>query len=74
MAKKLVLKIYIDDLTGEVEEVACTKRFDAEGPLFKIDVLKESKMALEHIYKYERDKFLDELVIETGQDGKIAKA
>jgi len=62
MAKKIALKIYYDERSGEVNKIDCTKRFAEEGTLFKIDVLKDSIEMLENIYKYERNKlFKDEI-------------
>mgnify|MGYP005820607217 CR=1 FL=1 len=55
MAKKIALKIYFDEQTGEVDKIDCTKRFSEEGPLFRIDVLKDSIEALESIYNYEKE-------------------
>ena len=46
MAKKIAIKIYYDEFTGEVDKVECTKRFAEEGSLFKMDVIKDSLMAL----------------------------
>ena len=60
MAKKIALKVYFDDQTGEVEEIDCTKRFEEEGPLFKMDVIKDTIHALENIYQYERSRFFTE--------------
>ena len=60
MAKKIALKVYFDDLTGEVDEVAVTKRLEAEGPLFRMDVIKDTIIALENIYQYERSQFFME--------------
>ena len=60
MAKKLALRIYFDDETGEVDEIDSTKRFEEEGPLFRIDVIKDTIIALENIYQYERSKFFME--------------
>ena len=60
MAKRIALRIYFDEHTGEVEEVDCTKRFESEGPLFRIDVLKDAIIALENIYQYERSQFFME--------------
>ena len=57
MAKKIALKIYFDDLTGEVDEVKMTNRFDDEGVLFKLDVINDSIEALKQIYQLERSKF-----------------
>ena len=74
MSKKLALKIYVDEFTGEVTTVQPSKRFEKEGPLFKIDVLKDAVVALEHIYEFERHRFINEMVIGAGTDGKIAKA
>ena len=61
MAKKVALRIYFDEHTGEVEKVACTKRFENEGPLFRIDVLKDAIIALESIYEIEKHLFFKEL-------------
>ena len=57
MAKKLGYKIYFDDKSGEVCTVECTKRLAAEGPLFKLDVLKDTLAALEAIYNMELENF-----------------
>jgi len=57
MAKKIALRVYFDDQTGEVDEVASTKRFEDEGPLFRMDVIKDTIIALENIYQYERSRF-----------------
>ena len=54
------MTIYFDEYSGEVDEIATTKRFEAEGPLFRIDILKESIEALKSIYQYERSKFFNE--------------
>ena len=58
MANKIAIKIYFDDETGEVERVDCTKRFDNEGPLFKMDVLQDSIEALISIYHHEKSQLL----------------
>ena len=60
MAKKIAMKIYFDEHTGEVEEIECTKRFEHEGPLFRMDVIKDTIIALESIYQYERSRFFNE--------------
>ena len=60
MAKKLALRVYFDDETGDVDEIDSTKRFEDEGPLFRIDVIKDTIIALESIYQYERSKFFAE--------------
>ena len=57
MAKKIALKVYFDDQTGEVDEVVSTKRFEDEGPLFRMDVIKDTIIAMENIYQYERSRF-----------------
>ena len=49
MAKKIALKVYFDEQTGEVDEIASTKRFEDEGPLFRMDVIKDTIIALEDI-------------------------
>ena len=59
MAKKIALKVYFDDKTGEVEEIDCTKRFEEEGPLFRMDVIKDTIIALDGIYQYEKNRFFD---------------
>ena len=60
MAKKIALKVYFDDQTGEIEKIDCTKRFEEEGPLFRMDVIKDTIIALENIYHYERAQFFME--------------
>ena len=60
MAKKIALKVYFDDQTGEIDKINCTKRFEDEGPLFKMDVIKDTIIALESIYRYERSLFFME--------------
>ena len=60
MAKKIAIKIFYDEKTGEVEKVDCTKRFAEEGLLFKLDVLRDAREALDQIYQYERNKYFDE--------------
>ena len=72
MAKKIALTICFDEYTGEVEKVDCTKRFENEGPLFRIDVLREAIIALENIYEFEKDVFFKELSLSTSKE--IAKA
>ena len=37
-----------------------TKRFEDEGPLFRLDVIKDTIIALESIYQYERSKMFSE--------------
>ena len=60
MARKIAMKVYFDENTGEVDKIDCTKRFSEEGPLFRIDVIKDTIMALENIYQYERSRFFNE--------------
>ena len=60
MAKKIAIKIFYDEMTGEVEKVDCTSRFAEEGPLFRLDVLKDAMEVLDHIYKYEHNKYFNE--------------
>ena len=60
MAKKIAIKIYYDEGTGEIDKIDCTNRFASEGPLFRMDVLKDSIEVLESIYEYERDKLFEE--------------
>ena len=60
MAKKIAIKIFYDEKTGEVEKVDCTKRFAEEGLLFRLDVLRDAREALDQIYQYERNKYFDE--------------
>ena len=57
MAKKLGIKIYFDDQTGEITKIDCTNRFKDEGPLFRLDVLKDTITALETIYNYEKEQY-----------------
>ena len=60
MAKKVALTVYFDEHSGEVDKIECTKRFENEGPLFRIDVIKDTIEALTNIYQYERSKFFNE--------------
>ena len=60
MAKKIALRVYFDDQTGEIDKIDCTKRFEDEGPLFRMDVIKDTIIALESIYQYERSLFFME--------------
>ena len=60
MAKKIALTVFFDEESGEVEEIVSTKRFEDEGALFRIDVIKDTIIALENIYQYERSKFFME--------------
>ena len=60
MAKKIAMKIFFDEHTGEVDKIECTKRFEHEGTLFKIDVIKDAITALTSIYQYERSQFFNE--------------
>tara|TARA_Y100000310_G_scaffold306027_1_gene346801 strand:- start:474 stop:677 length:204 start_codon:yes stop_codon:yes gene_type:complete len=60
VAKKIAMTVYFDEHTGEVEKIDCTKRFAEEGPLFRIDVIKDTIIALENIYQYERTQFFME--------------
>ena len=60
MARKIAMKVYFDENTGEVDKIDCTKRFSEEGPLFRIDVIKDTILALENIYQYERSRFFNE--------------
>ena len=60
MAKKIAIKVYFDDQTGEIDKIDCTKRFEDEGALFRMDVIKDTIIALESIYQYERSLFFME--------------
>ena len=60
MAKKVALKVYFDDQTGEIDKIDCTKRFEEEGPLFRLDVIQDTIIALENIYKNERAKIFSD--------------
>ena len=60
MAKKIALRVYFVDETGEVDEIKSTQRFEDEGPLFRMYVIKDTIIALESIYQYERSKFFME--------------
>ena len=60
MAKKIALKVYFDEETGEIDKIDCTKRFEDEGPLFRLDVIKDTIIALENIYQYEKSQLFRE--------------
>ena len=61
MARKLLgLKVYYDEKTGEIVSIEPTKRFEAEGKLFQIDVLQDASIVAEKIYQYEKDLFFEE--------------
>ena len=60
MAKKIALKVYFDDQTGEIDKIDCTKRFEEEGPLFRMDVIKDTIAVLENIYQYERARMFSD--------------
>ena len=60
MAKKIALKVYFDEETGEIDKIDCTKRFEGEGPLFRLDVIKDTIIALENIYQYEKSQLFRE--------------
>ena len=51
MAKKIALRVYFDEETGEVDEIKSTQRLEDEGPLFRMDVIKDTIIALENIYQ-----------------------
>jgi hypothetical protein len=67
MAKKVAIKVYFDDKTGEIEEIDCTKRFEEEGPLFRMDVIKDTIIALGNIYEYERSQLFTNGFNEVGE-------
>ena len=67
MAKKIAIKVYFDEKTGEVDKVDCTKRFEDEGPLFRLDVIKDAIIALEGIYEYERSMLFTNNFNEIGE-------
>ena len=67
MAKKIALKVYFDDQTGEIDKIDCTKRFEDEGPLFRMDVIKDTIELLESIYQYERSQFFTNDFNEIGE-------
>ena len=60
MAKKIAMKVYFDEHSGEIDKIDCTKRFEEEGALFRIDVIKDAIEALKHIYQYERSRYFME--------------
>ena len=60
MSRKVALTVYFDEQSGEVDQIECTKRFEHEGALFKIDVIKDAIEALTSIYQYERSKFFND--------------
>ena len=67
MAKKIALTVYFDDESGEVDGVDFTKRFSEEGPLFRLDVIKDTIITLESIYQYERSQFFTNDFDEIGE-------
>ena len=67
MAKKIALKVYFDDQTGEIDKIDCTKRFEEEGPLFRMDVIKDTIIVLEKIYQYEKNKYFTNDFNEVGE-------
>ena len=67
MAKKIALKVYFDEHTGEIDKIDCTKRFEEEGPLFRMDVIKDTITVLEKIYQYERSRFFSNDFNEIGE-------
>lgn len=68
MKQKLGIKIYFDVETGEVCDIKPTIRFEQEGSLFKLDVLKDAIKALKVIYNYEKEQFIKEMThIEMGE-------
>tara|TARA_R100000234_G_C4979291_1_gene169994 strand:- start:864 stop:1070 length:207 start_codon:yes stop_codon:yes gene_type:complete len=61
MGKKIIaMKIIVDADSGEVDGVETTKRFAEEGALFRMDVIKDTIIALDNIYDYEKNKFFNE--------------
>ncbi len=60
MAKRIAIKIYYDEYSGEINKIDCTKRFAEEGPLFRMDILRDSIEVLENIYKYEKDQLFED--------------
>ena len=54
------MKVYFDEHSGEIDKIDCTKRFEEEGALFRIDVIKDAIEALKHIYQYERSRYFME--------------
>ncbi len=61
MAKKVAFTVFYDEHTGELEAISPTKRFDNEGPLFRLDVIKDVIETLERVYKHERSSFFSHL-------------
>ena len=59
MSKKIAVKIYYDEYSGEVTEIKGSKRFSDEGPLLRIDILKDCISALEEIYEIEKNHFFN---------------
>ncbi len=57
--KKIALKVYFDEETGDADVLEFTKRFEEEGPLFRLDVIKDIIESLKYIYNYEHDKFFN---------------
>ena len=60
MAKRIAIKIYYDVYSAEINKIDCTKRFAEEGPLFRMDILRDSIEVLENIYKYEKDQLFED--------------
>tara|TARA_Y100001963_G_C6578224_1_gene352116 strand:+ start:58 stop:276 length:219 start_codon:yes stop_codon:yes gene_type:complete len=58
--RKIAFTIFVDELTGDVDEVEVTKRLNEQGPLYKLDVIKNSILALDAIYKFEKYKFFED--------------
>ena len=58
MAIKQAIKIYIDEDTGKIDKVDCTKRLAEQGPLFRMNVIKDAICALEQIVEFEHDHYL----------------
>ncbi len=67
--KKLAIKIYYDDLTGDIECPEYSKRLDHEGRLFKMDILRNSILALEILFDYEFKQLVKETDIEVDEVG-----
>ena len=70
MAKKRALTIYYDEMSGEVEEINVTKRFDSEPELFQLDIIKDALEILELTYKKKRKTFFSQFITQKTEIGE----
>ena len=57
MAKKLGIKIYYDENSGEIIEIKRSRRMEQEGVLFQIKLMEESINVLQLIHDYELQEY-----------------